>query len=115
MIESSLRTTEKSPDRPVDFNRLFWQLALPFILLVQAISSLLTLRNTAFQDEALYLFAGRQIFLSWFGKPSYEPYGLYFSGYPSFYPVIGGLLDFWGGLEAARLLSLLCMLIVTTC
>src|SRR6202043_1665831 len=33
----------------------------------------------------------------------------------SFYPVIGGVLDFLGGLEAARLFSLLCMLIVTTC
>src|SRR5260221_7376303 len=31
------------------------------------------------------------------------------------YPVIGGVLDFQGGLEAARLFSLLCMLIVTTC
>src|SRR5260370_30895968 len=46
---------------------------------------------------------------------SLEPYGLYFSGYPSFYPVIGAVLDFLGGLEAARLFSLLCMLIVTTC
>jgi 4-amino-4-deoxy-L-arabinose transferase-like glycosyltransferase len=89
---------------------------LPLILLFQASTSLLALRNTAFQDEALYLLAGRQIFLSWMGKTPYlEPYGLYFSGYPSFYPVIGGVLDFLGGLEAARLFSLLCMLIVTTC
>src|SRR5207245_10022474 len=58
----------------------------------------------------------RQIVLSWLVKTPYlEPYGLYFSGYPSFYPVIGGVLDFLGGLEAARLFSLLCMLIVTTC
>src|SRR6266852_1864704 len=92
------------------------RLPLPLILLLQAITSLVALRNTAFQDEALYLFAGRQIILSWMGKTPYlAPYGLYFSGYPSFYPVIGGALDFLGGLEAARLLSLLCMLIVTTC
>jgi len=83
---------------------------------VQASTSLLALRNTAFQDEALYLLAGRQILLSWMGKTPYlEPYGLYFSGYPSFYPVIGGVLDFQGGLEVARLFSLLCMLIVTIC
>ena len=92
------------------------RLALPLILLLQAITSLLALNNTAFQDEGLYLLAGQQIFLSWMGKTPYlEPYGLYFSGYPSFYPVIGGVLDFLGGLEAARLFSLLCMLIVTTC
>src|SRR5258708_32309623 len=92
------------------------RLALPLILLLQAITSLLALHNTAFQDEGLYLLAGQQIFLSWMGKTPYlEPYGLYFSGYPSFYPVIGGVLDFLGGLEAARLFSLLCMLIVTAC
>src|SRR5947209_17406676 len=95
---------------------MLFRLPLPLILLFQASTSLLALRNTAFQDEALYLFAGRQIFLSWMGKAPYlEPYGLYFSGYPSFYPVIGGVLDFLGGLEAARLFSLLCMLIVTAC
>lgn len=98
------------------FSRIVKRLPLPLILLTQAVSSLIALRNTAFQDEALYLLAGRQIFLSWMGRTPYlEPYGLYFSGYPSFYPVIGGILDFLGGLEAARLFSLLCMLIVTTC
>ena len=62
------------------------------------------------------MFAGQQIFLNWLGQGSYlEPYGLYFSGYPFFYPVIGGVLDLLGGLEAARLFSLLCMLIVTIC
>jgi 4-amino-4-deoxy-L-arabinose transferase-like glycosyltransferase len=92
------------------------RLSLPLILLFQALISLIALRNTAFQDEALYLFAGRQIILSWMGKTPYlEPYGLYFSGHPSFYPVIGGALDFLSGLEAARLFSLLCMLIVTSC
>jgi hypothetical protein len=89
---------------------------LPLILLLQAITSLLALRNTAFRDEGLYLLAGQRIVLSWMGKTPYlEPYGSYFSGYPSFYPVIGGILDFLGGLEAARLFSLLCMLAVTTC
>ncbi|GAC1387216.1 MAG: DUF3824 domain-containing protein [Ktedonobacteraceae bacterium] len=92
------------------------RLAMPFILLIQASSSLFALRNTVFQDEALYLLAGREILLNWTGKaPHLNPYGLYFSGYPSFYPVIGGMLDFLGGLEAARLFSWLCTLIVTCC
>ncbi len=116
MIESSPITTKKSTGSYSGFNSILFRLPLPLILLFQAITSLLALRNTAFQDEALYLLAGRQIFLSWMGKTPYlEPYGLYISGYPSFYPVIGGVLDFLGGLEAARLFSLLCMLIVTTC
>ncbi len=92
------------------------KVSLPFILLLQVITSLVALHNTAFQDEALYLLAGRQIFYSWIGGPHFlEPYGLYFSGYPSFYPVIGGALDIVGGVELARLFSLMCMLCVTVC
>jgi hypothetical protein len=107
--------TKKSTASYSGFYSMLFRLPVPLILLVQAITSILALRNTAFQDEALYLLAGREIFLSWMGKTTYlEPYGLYFSGYPSFYPVMGGVLDFLGGLEAARLFSLLCMLIVTT-
>src|SRR6266567_3334438 len=116
VIKSSLITTKKSTGGRSGFNRMLSLVLLPLILLLQAVTSLLALRNTVFQDEALYLLAGQQIFLNWMGKTPYlEPYGLYFSGYPSLYPVIGGVLDFLGGLEAARLFSLLCMLIVTTC
>jgi hypothetical protein len=116
VIESYSKTTTTNTGSYSAFKGMLFRLPLPLILLLQAITSLLALRNTAFQDEALYLLAGQQIFLSWIGKTPYlEPYGLYFSGYPSFYPVIGGVLDFLGGLEAARLFSLLCMLIVTTC
>jgi 4-amino-4-deoxy-L-arabinose transferase-like glycosyltransferase len=116
LIENSSITTKKGTDSYSGFNSIFFQLPLPLILLFQTIISLLALRNTAFQDEGLYLLAGRQIVLTWMGKTPYlEPYGLYFSGYPFFYPVIGGMLDFLGGLEAARLFSSLCMLIVTIC
>ena len=116
LIESSPITIKKSFDSYSGFDSILIRLPLPLILLFQATASLMALHNTAFQDEALYLFAGRQIILSWLGKTTYlEPYSLYFSGYPSFYPVIGGVLDFLGGLEAARMFSLLCMLIVTTC
>ena len=90
--------------------------ALPFILALQALVSLFTLHNSAFQDEALYLLAGRQIFQSWLGGPHVlDPYSTYFSGYPAFYPIIGGTLDMLGGLELARAFSLLCMLTVTLC
>ena len=116
ILESPPITTNKGTGNHAGFSRVALRLPVPLILLMQAVTSLIALRNTAFQDEALYLLAGRQIILSWPGKTPYlEPYGLYFSGYPSFYPVIGGGLDFLGGLEAARMFSLLCMLIVTVC
>jgi len=38
------------------------RLPLPLILLVQAITSLLALRNMAFQDEALYCSPGERFF-----------------------------------------------------
>lgn len=75
--------------------------------------SLATLHNTAFQDEALYLYAGRQIIHQWNGGPVPPNYAFYFSGYPYIYPVIGGFLDMVGGLELARAFSLACMLGVT--
>lgn len=89
---------------------------LAIILALQALVSLITLRNTAFQDEALYVFAGRQIINSWTGgPPTTEPYVTYFSGYPDLYPAFAGWLDKLGGLEAVRFFSLLCMLGVTLC
>ncbi len=75
---------------------------------------LATLHNTAFQDEALYLYAGRQIIHHWNDGPvPLDNYASYFSGYPYAYPVIGGFLDMVGGLELARGFSLACMLGVT--
>jgi len=90
----------------------FWRLTL--ILALQTIVSLAALRNTAFQDEALYLFAGRQIINGWLGLPHFPvEWASFLSGYAYFYPVIGGALDMMGGLELARMFSLLCMLGVT--
>ena len=87
----------------------FWPLIL--ILAMQAIISVATLHNTAFQDEGLYLYAGRIIIRQWMGGPvSLDHYAFYFSGYPDIYPVIGGVLDMIGGLELARSFSLFCMM-----
>ena len=89
-----------------------WPILL--ILAVQAVVCVATLHNTAFQDEALYLYAGRQIIHYWAGGPApYDHYAFYFSGYPDVYPVVGGFLDLLGGLELARSFSLVCMLGVT--
>lgn len=89
-----------------------WPLAL--VMAVQAMVSIVLLHNTAFQDEALYLYAGRRIVGHWLGGPApLEHYANYFSGYPLIYPMIGGFLDRVGGLGLARLFSLACMLGVT--
>src|SRR5579871_1215987 len=86
-----------------------WPLVI--ILAMQALISIATLHNTAFQDEALYLYAGQQIFRHWMGGPvPLDRYAFYFSGYPDVYPAIGGILDMIGGLELARTYSLLCMI-----
>ena len=90
--------------------------SLPLILLFQSLVSWIFLQNTAFQDEALYVYAGRQIIQHWMGGPlSLDNYSFYFSGNPYIYPIIGGALDMVGGIELARAFSLLCMLIVTAC
>src|SRR6266571_2954490 len=90
--------------------------SLPLILAFQAVLASMLLQNTAFQDEGLYVYAGRQILQHWFWKqPLYDRYSYYFSGYPYVYPVIGGGLDMLGGLELARSFSLVCMLITTAC
>jgi len=90
--------------------------SLPLILASQALLSLMLLRNTAFQDEALYLFAGRQIISGWLGLPHFPVSWAYFlSGYADFYPVIGGALAMLGGVELARMFSLLCMMVATVC
>jgi Dolichyl-phosphate-mannose-protein mannosyltransferase len=80
------------------------------ILCVQAA---LTLRmsNTAFEDEALYLYSGHlQIAHLLHGTPLQGNYASYFSGAPVLYPVLGALADDVGGLAAARAVSLLAML-----
>ena len=95
--------------------------ALPIacIVTVQAILSLrLIWSNTAFQDEALYLWAGRVEWAKWLHgtAPSqnlYNPFSAYFSGSPNVYPPLGAMADSIGGLAGARILSLCFMLAAT--
>ena len=90
--------------------------SLPLILAFQALLSWTLLQNTAFQDEALYIYAGQQIWHDWLGGPPLlDNYSYYFSGNPYVFSIIGGPLDMLGGLELVRFFSLVCMLIVTAC
>lgn len=107
-----LGSSEKNTTEGSALARFTKHLLLLTILLIQAAASL-SLRNTAFRDEALYLWAGGQLLHQWQGGPPADDFARYFSGTPFFYPVLGSLLDKLGGLEAARLFSLGCMLGVT--
>ncbi len=87
--------------------------ALLAILALQAVLTL-WLRNTAFEDEALYLYSGRmEIAHLLHGAALQGNYASYFSGAPVLYPVLGAALDMIGGLALARALSLAEMLAVT--
>ena len=83
------------------------------ILAVQAALSL-RMRNTAFEDEALYLTAGHyELAHLLYGVPLPQDYASFFSGSPVLYPILGALADTAGGLAAARLVSLAAMLTTT--
>jgi hypothetical protein len=87
---------------------------LPLLLGVLAIQALLSIRliwaNTAFDDEALYLWSGRWEIAHLLRGTQVPQFQRYFSGAPVIYPVIGAFADSLGGLAAARLLSLAFML-----
>lgn len=87
------------------------RLQLLAVLAAQAGLSLrLVWSNTAFQDEALYLRAGQLELAHWRHGAPVPAFQTYFSGAPVVYPPLGALADSWGGLAAARGLSLLFML-----
>jgi 4-amino-4-deoxy-L-arabinose transferase-like glycosyltransferase len=89
--------------------------SLPAILAVQALLSLrLVWANTAFQDEALYLWAGHLEWSHWLHGTPVPDFPFFFSGAPVLYPPIGAVADSIGGLALARVLSLVFMLIATT-
>jgi hypothetical protein len=92
--------------------RVPWPLVA--VLVVQAALSLrLTWSNTAFEDEALYLWVGHMEWAHWLHGAPVQPFQTWFSGAPVLYPPIAAVADSVGGLAAARLLSLVFMAGVT--
>jgi 4-amino-4-deoxy-L-arabinose transferase-like glycosyltransferase len=84
------------------------------ILLMQMVLTL-RMNNSAFEDEALYLYVGHLEIAHWLhGAALQGDYPSYFSGAPVLYPVLGAVADSVGGLVAARAVSLIEMLLVTT-
>jgi hypothetical protein len=85
------------------------------VLAVQAaLSASMVRARTAFGDEALYLSAGHLEWSHWLHGTQIPAYPTWFSGAPVIYPPIGAIADSLGGLAAARLLSLVFMLGVTS-
>jgi hypothetical protein len=77
------------------------------ILTVQAVLSLrLVWSNTAFLDEATYLYAGHVELQHLMTGTPVPAYSTYLSGAPVIYPPLAALADHLGGLAAARILSL---------
>jgi 4-amino-4-deoxy-L-arabinose transferase-like glycosyltransferase len=86
-------------------------LSLIAILTVQAVlSARLISAYTAFNDEALYLWAGRIEWSHWLHGTAAPPFQTYFSGAPVIYPPLSALANGLGGLAGARILSLCFML-----
>jgi hypothetical protein len=85
------------------------------IIALQALLSLaLIWSNTAYIDEADYLWVGRLALRSWLhGIPWPGSSSFTLSGSPVIYPPIGALIDDVGGLAGARILSMLFMLATT--
>src|ERR1700733_7765183 len=93
--------------------RMPWPLLA--VLVVQTVLSASMVRDrTAFGDEALYLNAGHLEWSHWLHGTQIPDYQTWFSGAPVIYPPIGAIADSLGGLTAARLLSLVFMLGVTS-
>lgn len=90
-------------------------LPLVAILIAQAALSLrLVWSNTAYTDEALYLWAGHLEWAHWLHGITLPLFPTFFSGAPVVYPPLGALADSIGGLSGARILSLCFMLGATT-
>lgn len=87
------------------------------LLVVLAGQALLSLRlawsDTADTNEALSLWAGHLEWSHWLHGGMIPAFPLYFSGAPVVYPPLGALADSFGGLAAARILSLGFMLAAT--
>ena len=102
------------PDRRISGWKFPRSWPLLAVLIVQAALSLRLVRaDTAFQGEALYLWAGHLQWAHWLHGTAIPPFPPYFSGAPVIYPPLAALADSVGGLTGARILSLPFMLAAT--
>jgi 4-amino-4-deoxy-L-arabinose transferase-like glycosyltransferase len=97
---------DREPEKP-PASLAVRSLPLAAILVAQVAMSIPLLRsNTAFGDEALYLWSGHLEWAHWLHGARIPAFQTWFSGAPVLYPPIGAIADSIGGLLAARILSL---------
>ncbi len=113
-IGTSQKEATTGPERkPRKLARVPWPL-LGVLVVQAALSYHMLWSRTAFGDEALYLWTGHLEWSHWLHGTPIPAFQTWFSGAPVIYPPIGALADSIGGLVAARMLSLVFMLGVTT-
>lgn len=107
----SASKTASGPRKPWDYLKPGIRPLLLILALQAALSMRLVWANTAFQDEALYLWTGHLELNDWLHHAQVSGYfASHLSGAPVVYPPIAALADSLGGLAAARMLSLIFML-----
>lgn len=114
VADRRVRGTTRAPKPPLRM-RLWMLVPLLPILAVQAVFAWrLLITNTAFLDEATYMWSGHLVAEHIAHGKSTLQFETYFSGAPVIYPVLAAIAGKLGGLTAARLLSLVFMLFATT-
>lgn len=107
-------TITQDPPRPGWGQRVLLTTASWPLLAILAVQAVLSLRlvwsNTAFLDEATYLFVGHVEISHWFHGASAPNYATYLSGAPVIYPPLSAAAASIGGLAATRLMSMAFML-----
>ncbi|HEU5354792.1 MAG TPA: glycosyltransferase family 39 protein [Actinocrinis sp.] len=114
----TLRAAERKADaslagkRRAGLSRLIPTPRRGILLAILCLQAFLSLRNsnTAFEDEALYLYSGHLELAHLLNGQPIDNFAAYFSGAPVLYPIVGAIADQIGGVFAARLLSLAFML-----
>ena len=90
-----------------------WPL-LPILVVQSVFAWRLVVTNTAFLDEATYMWSGRLVVDHFLHGRKLPEFQTFFSGAPVLYPVLAAVASKLGGLTGARLLSLAFMLLTTT-
>ena len=107
LIAASPPATKSPPRQPRSTAWNGHSLLLLAVVTVQVVLSLrLIWTNSAYIDEATYLWAGHLELAHWLHGTAVPPFQTWLSGAPVLYPPIAALANSAGGLVAARLLSL---------
>ena len=111
---ASTRPGERRQQKTARSSRKFAHVPWLFLIAILTVQAVLSLRliwtNTAFLDEATYLFGGHVEIEHWLHGTPVPAFAAYFSGAPVIYPPLAALTASIGGLAAARLLSMAFML-----